>query len=70
MRNAARSVYQLLLMEGMPPAAALRLEHADVEMIPRARACGLTDAGLSWAGLEGETHKFRGAGRCQLCNRP
>jgi type IV secretion system protein VirD4 len=24
---------QLLLMEGMPPAAALRLEHADVEMI-------------------------------------
>jgi hypothetical protein len=28
---------QLLLMEGMPPAAALRLEHSDVEMI-RARA--------------------------------
>jgi len=28
---------QLLLMEGMPPAAALRLEHGDVEMI-RARA--------------------------------
>jgi hypothetical protein len=27
---------QLLLMEGMPPAAALRLEHSDVEMI-RAR---------------------------------
>ena len=24
---------QLLLMEGMPPAAALRLEHSDVEMI-------------------------------------
>jgi hypothetical protein len=24
---------QLLLMEGMPPAAALRLEHGDVEMI-------------------------------------
>jgi hypothetical protein len=24
---------QLLLMEGLPPAAALRLEHADVEMI-------------------------------------
>jgi hypothetical protein len=23
----------LLLMEGMPPAAALRLEHSDVEMI-------------------------------------
>lgn len=26
---------QLLLMEGMPPAAALRLEHSDVEMIRR-----------------------------------
>jgi hypothetical protein len=24
---------QLLLMEGLPPAAALRLEHSDVEMI-------------------------------------
>jgi hypothetical protein len=27
---------QLLLMEGKPPAAALRLEHADVEMIREA----------------------------------
>jgi hypothetical protein len=33
---------QLLLMEGMPPAAALRLEHSDVEMIrERARAASL-----------------------------
>jgi hypothetical protein len=51
---------QLLLMEGMPPAAALRLEHGDVEMI-RERAQAASRAGPARAGLEGETHKFRGA---------
>jgi hypothetical protein len=34
---------QVLLMEGLPPAAALRLEHADVEMI-RERAQGALHA--------------------------
>jgi hypothetical protein len=34
---------QLLLMEGMPPAAALRLEHGDVEMI-RKRAQAASQA--------------------------
>ena len=37
---------QLLLMEGMPPAAALRFEHGDD---PRARAGGLAGAGPAWA---------------------
>jgi hypothetical protein len=40
---------QLLLMEGLPPAAALRLEHGDVEMIREraqaaSRASGRTRA--------------------------
>jgi len=38
-----RRFSQLLLMEGMPPAAALRLEHSDVEMI-RERAQGASRA--------------------------
>jgi type IV secretion system protein VirD4 len=37
---------QLLLMEGLPPAAALRLEHADVEMIRERAQAGLHASGL------------------------